>query len=394
MSEHSPTHTNSSVEDLENLALDGEFSDQGDEESRFSGWPRKVLVGGSILAVAACIAVGVHALSGGTPEAAQAAVASQPQWSTPGQPTPAAAQEGGVLPAEPAATNLAPNTEAPATTRESEEVEGNEPTQVVSDGEAGAVDVVDAAPSTDGHHQVEHTWYAECVDKSWPDLEVHCGACTARVSHGKYNHTCDGYCKSIGQHCAGAWEPSGDGCDMSHLKTCSTPMPNTETALCQCVKSESKAKCAPHRGDCKETGCCAAITDTCFEKNSGWSGCRSSCAPGKSDAADPPQWQQPWTCRQTHAYPQAAARETYKWPDIVAVCTTGEVLVDPKAFSDTYDQDCQKYCRNGAARGQVGAEHWISMVGKGSPEAVSCPGEPSQSENKGVACSCSFPDRL
>lgn len=109
---------------------------------------------------------------------------------------------------------------------------------------------------------------------------------------------------------------------------------------------------------------------------------------------DGPEWQQPWSCTQPHARPEARARETSKWPDIVAVCSTGEVLVDPHAFAETYGSDCWAFCRDGAARDQIGAEHWISMVGKGSNVSRTCPGDYPGTQNWGVFCSCSFPDRL
>lgn len=240
------------------------------------------------------------------------------------------------------------------------------------------------------------TWFAECVDSSWPDIERHCGSCSARVALAKYNHTCENYCTSIGQFCAGAWEPSadGNGCDMNTATSCTTPMTSTTSAVCQCVKSQERAACAPHRGSCVDTQCCASITDSCFEKDEGWYGCRSSCAPGKPDPMDSPQFRQPWTCTQPHAHAQAKARKTPQWPDLVAVCSTGEVLVQPDAFLKVYDSDCQTYCRKGAARGQLGAEHWISMVGKGEADPVTCPGESNMTDIRGVFCSCSFPDRL
>ena len=42
-----------------------------------------------------------------------------------------------------------------------------------------------------------------------------------------------------------------------------------------------------------------------------------------------PSWQEPF------AHPLAIARQTEKWPDVVATCGAGTVLVEPKAFEET-----------------------------------------------------------
>ena len=35
------------------------------------------------------------------------------------------------------------------------------------------------------------------------------------------------------------------------------------------------------------------------------------------------------------AHPLALARQTEKWPDVVAICGAGTALVDPMAFEET-----------------------------------------------------------
>eukprot|EP00438_Fugacium_kawagutii_P019823 Skav227918 [mRNA] locus=scaffold146:156765:158611:+ [translate_table: standard] len=55
-----------------------------------------------------------------------------------------------------------------------------------------------------------------------------------------------------------------------------------------------------------------------------------------NDAPDPTKchWSSPQ--QEPFAHPFAVARQTEKWPDVVAICGAGTALVDPTAFEETH----------------------------------------------------------
>lgn len=55
-------------------------------------------------------------------------------------------------------------------------------------------------------------------------------------------------------------------------------------------------RCSSSTEDCRSTGCCEDAAYTCYEKDSTWAGCRSSCAPGEVNPLDPPEHRTPWSC--------------------------------------------------------------------------------------------------
>jgi len=57
-----------------------------------------------------------------------------------------------------------------------------------------------------------------------------------------------------------------------------------------------KGGCVPSGVDCRESACCVEPGQRCYEKNSGWASCRSTCEPGSVSPDDPPEFRTPWTC--------------------------------------------------------------------------------------------------
>jgi len=59
----------------------------------------------------------------------------------------------------------------------------------------------------------------------------------------------------------------------------------------------AKADCpADGSKDCTKAACCATAGDKCYQKNNWWASCKPMCVKG-IDPADPPKYQQPWTCK-------------------------------------------------------------------------------------------------
>jgi len=54
--------------------------------------------------------------------------------------------------------------------------------------------------------------------------------------------------------------------------------------------------CAAPGADCRDSKCCSDPSHTCFEKNPYWGSCKGSCKPG-IDPSDPPEYQDPWSCK-------------------------------------------------------------------------------------------------
>lgn len=155
-----------------------------------------------------------------------------------------------------------------------------------------------------------------------------------------------------------------------------------------------KGSCHGDGFDCKGPDCCPSGT-TCFQKNTTFAGCRPSCAPGKP-AADADNDVLPWTCRMPFSHMLAQARETYRWPDIAAVCGAGDALVEPDAFYSMYGSSCSVYCMWGAGRVVMPELNtmWMSLDCDGCGQPGSCKADLTQQAATGIRCTCSFPDRL
>merc|ERR1711939_1022268 len=94
----------------------------------------------------------------------------------------------------------------------------------------------------------------KCDERSWPDKDhgIICGECKVLVNKfsSKYK-TCDGYCKALkktskapkGFACKGAWEESGDTCQVKHKMRCNQKLSSSD-ALCEC-RPVSKPKAGP-----------------------------------------------------------------------------------------------------------------------------------------------------
>jgi len=54
--------------------------------------------------------------------------------------------------------------------------------------------------------------------------------------------------------------------------------------------------CSAPGEDCRSTKCCTDPGEACYEKSKYWGGCKESCTPG-IDPNDPPEYQDPWSCR-------------------------------------------------------------------------------------------------
>lgn len=156
-----------------------------------------------------------------------------------------------------------------------------------------------------------------------------------------------------------------------------------------------KGSCHGDGFECSGPDCCTTPGTICFQKNATFAGCRPSCAPGKP-ALDAHNDGLPWTCRMPFSHKLAQARETYRWPDIAAVCGAGEALVEPQAFYSMYDSSCSEYCMRGAGRVVMPELNtfWISIDCDGCGQPGSCKADLTQQGATGILCVCSFPDRL
>merc|ERR1719277_82007 len=75
-----------------------------------------------------------------------------------------------------------------------------------------------------------------CPDKrSWANVKVQCNGCKALVKHQLYGSTCEGYCRSQGLQCLGAWEEVNDDCEVKSWHRCSEPIWGTSDAICECI---------------------------------------------------------------------------------------------------------------------------------------------------------------
>ncbi|CAL1135309.1 unnamed protein product [Cladocopium goreaui] len=98
-----------------------------------------------------------------------------------------------------------------------------------------------------------------------------------------------------------------------------------------------------------------------------------------------------WSCHEPFAHPLAKARHTEEWPDVVAVCSAGMVLVEREAFQQKYNATCDQYCEKGA--GPSVRTLMFGLQGRGNGAYQSCPGD-KPGKDQGALCECSFPDRL
>eukprot|EP00929_Paragymnodinium_shiwhaense_P009397 TRINITY_DN113567_c0_g1_i1.p1 TRINITY_DN113567_c0_g1~~TRINITY_DN113567_c0_g1_i1.p1 ORF type:complete len:237 (+),score=14.50 TRINITY_DN113567_c0_g1_i1:84-713(+) len=165
-------------------------------------------------------------------------------------------------------------------------------------------------------------------------------------------------------------------------------VPSKEVAKTQ---GYMEGSCTSEAYECEGPNCCKTNGMSCFEKNKTWAACRPSCAP-----ADLTDASQAWTCRLPFAHPLAQARETYRWPDLVAVCSAGEALVSPQAFYSTYGSSCEEYCMRGAGKVVMPewSQFWRSIGCDGCGQPSSCPADNGKDAYTGIRCICTFPDRL
>jgi hypothetical protein len=164
------------------------------------------------------------------------------------------------------------------------------------------------------------------------------------------------------------------------------------------------SKCSPPLGDCGASHCCAGFLNYCFETTSNSFSCLSDCVPGvqghpKGDVAGNAAAAAAggaWTCKLPFESILAQARESFRWPNVSAICGPSTVLVNAKAFRTLYKGDCMEYCRSGAGR-TVHPDfygYWISVRLEDTDRAVGqCPGEARESHGDAIPCQCSFPDR-
>lgn len=74
-----------------------------------------------------------------------------------------------------------------------------------------------------------------------------------------------------------------------HVPQVPAPMPPA-------IAPGARAACTPAGQDCHTSKCCANPGFSCFEKNKWWASCKPFCVKG-IDPLDPPQNQQPWSCK-------------------------------------------------------------------------------------------------
>jgi len=86
--------------------------------------------------------------------------------------------------------------------------------------------------------------------------------------------------------------------------------------------------------NCAASRCCVDEGKRCYEKDEGWASCRSSCAAGAVNPADPPQLRTPWTCRELSEAP-FPGQPTAGQPEPPA----GPVAAQPEVSTDP--QSCQ-----------------------------------------------------
>ncbi|CAE7221583.1 unnamed protein product [Symbiodinium necroappetens] len=103
------------------------------------------------------------------------------------------------------------------------------------------------------------------------------------------------------------------------------------------LTEQGRPRCSMSGRSCQQAGCCAQMFDRCFQQHDGVAYCRASCSPGTG-----------WSCQQPFAHPLAKARQTEQWPDLVAVCSAGMVLVQNEAYIQKYNASCDVYCHRGA----------------------------------------------
>merc|ERR1719388_654175 len=119
-----------------------------------------------------------------------------------------------------------------------------------------------------------------------------------------------------------------------------------EGALFNANTTGSKAAC-PTDGskDCSKAKCCATAGDKCYQKNTWWASCKASCTPG-IDPADPPKYQQPWTCKVLGEGPPAGDCPADGSED----CTAAKCCADPgmKCYKKSnYWASCKESCTPG-----------------------------------------------
>jgi len=219
-----------------------------------------------------------------------------------------------------------------------------------------------------------------CPDKrSWANVKVQCNGCKALVKHQLYGSTCEGYCRSQGLQCLGAWEEVNDDCEVKSWHRCSEPIWRTSDAICECINP-----CAQTGQSCVDAKCCGSTSEGCFETTFATAMCMPSCTPGLDG-----------TCRTPFEHPLSQIRQTWMWPDTSCILGVGEVLVRPEAFRNKYGSDCSRFCKEGAGKAinpDGFYKYWISVSSPDTGTEQACPG--TDESRRGVKCHCSFPDRL
>ncbi|CAE7728168.1 unnamed protein product [Symbiodinium sp. CCMP2456] len=118
------------------------------------------------------------------------------------------------------------------------------------------------------------------------------------------------------------------------------------------LTEQGRPRCSMSGRSCQQSGCCAQMFDRCFQQHDGVAYCRASCSPGTG-----------WSCQQPFAHPLAKARQTEQWPDLVAVCSAGMVLVENEAYTQKYNASCDVYCHRGA--GPAVRNPMFGLIGEG-----------------------------
>eukprot|EP00434_Breviolum_minutum_P022352 symbB.v1.2.019727.t1/scaffold1626.1/size108921/1 len=134
-----------------------------------------------------------------------------------------------------------------------------------------------------------------------------------------------------------------------------------------------RPRCSMSGKSCQQTHCCAQMHDRCFQQVADSSFCRPSCSPSR------------WSCHEPFAHPLAKARHTEEWPDVVAVCSAGMVLVEREAFQQKYNATCDQYCQKGAG---PSVRAWMfGLHGRGNGAYQGCPGD-KPGKDEGALCEC------
>lgn len=153
----------------------------------------------------------------------------------------------------------------------------------------------------------------------------------------------------------------------------------------------AKADCPEDGGkDCTKAACCATPGDKCYQKNQWWASCKPMCKKG-IDPADPPKYQQPWTCKVLGEGPPAGDCPKDGSENCLAAkcCATPG---DKCYLKNSYWASCKPTCTKGIdpADPPKYQQPWsCDVLGEGPP-AGDCPEDGS--ENCLAAKCCKDPN--